>query len=572
MAEAKKKKKEKADKYVTREEFNKLAAKVRSMSDNWHEFCAKTVGSGAVHGKIVVFLAACLIGSLAFGAEQLIENWPAPEGMDAVLRLSADEADDTADTLDIIMGADGTMHLDVGGTEVFDLDASGNLTLDGAITSSGALDVDSITVNAGSGIDTATAGTGMVYAATATKVEIADAGVETEIQGTLDVHQDSDFNEQITVDLNANDEEILVTVTSTAARVMRILGNDANPGSSTLLSLDLTADGDADAEFFECRDNSAGDSQFKIDAGGVVTAAGAIDVANLTHNVDAGIDCQAAGTGLLYAATATHVEIADSGVETEIQGSLDVHEASDFNEDITVDWNASDEEMLITITNTAANPVRILGNDANPGSSTLLTLDFTADGDTDAEYIICRDNSAADTQFKVDAGGVVTAAGAVDVANLTHNVDAGIDTQAAGTGLLYAATATKVEIADTSVETEVQGTLDVNGNADFDATFTLSGSAQNVTNGQAITVAAGCYVLNGIGGANDSTNTITLAAPAAAGQRVVLTVATASTNLITIADSGTVAASGAILMDFNDCCELVAVDTSTWLLLSESDN
>ncbi len=103
-------------------------------------------------------------------------------------------------------------------------------------------------------------------------------------------------------------------------------------------------------------------------------------------------------------------------------------------------------------------------------------------------------------------------------------------------------------------------------------TFTITASALNVTNTQAITVAAGAYVLNGIGQADNFTNTVTLAAPAAAGELVYLMVATASSNLVTIADSGTVAASGAILLDGNDSAVLMAVDTSTWVLLSESDN
>ena len=97
-------------------------------------------------------------------------------------------------------------------------------------------------------------------------------------------------------------------------------------------------------------------------------------------------------------------------------------------------------------------------------------------------------------------------------------------------------------------------------------------TALSVTNGQAVTVSAGVYIISGIGGANDTTNTVTLAAPTAAGQKVTFIAATATSNLITIADSGTVAASGAILLDGNDTAVLQAVDTSTWCLISESDN
>jgi hypothetical protein len=108
--------------------------------------------------------------------------------------------------------------------------------------------------------------------------------------------------------------------------------------------------------------------------------------------------------------------------------------------------------------------------------------------------------------------------------------------------------------------------------ANIGGTVTYSGGAATVTNGQAVTVSAGCHVLTGTGQADNYTNTITLAAPAAAGELVYLVVATASSNLIAIADSGTVAASGGIELDGNDTALLIAVDTSTWCLVSESDN
>lgn len=101
--------------------------------------------------------------------------------------------------------------------------------------------------------------------------------------------------------------------------------------------------------------------------------------------------------------------------------------------------------------------------------------------------------------------------------------------------------------------------------------LTLTPTAASVTNGQAVTVAASHYTLSGIGGADDSTNTITLAGASASGQVLVLTVALASTNLITIADSAPVYASGAVLMDAGDSCMFVSVGTN-WVLVCESDN
>jgi hypothetical protein len=218
-------------------------------------------------------------------------------------------------------------------------------------------------------------------------------------------------------------------------------------------------------------------------------------------------------------------------------------------------------------------------NDA--GGATTAAVDFAKIVTTASDVTGSTEDSKIEISVKVngsyqeaiqlDSSGAIIN-GAVDADNVTVDADAGVDCQAAGTLELGAATADKVEVADASVETEIQGPLDVHEAADFDNTFTLSASALNVTNGQAITVSAGAYVLNGIGGADNSTNTVTLVAPAAAGELVYLMVATASSNLVAIADSGTVAASGGIELDGNDTAVLMGVDTSTWCLISESDN
>jgi len=97
-------------------------------------------------------------------------------------------------------------------------------------------------------------------------------------------------------------------------------------------------------------------------------------------------------------------------------------------------------------------------------------------------------------------------------------------------------------------------------------------TALSVTNGQPVTVAAGVYVISGINGALNSTNTITLVAPTAAGQKVTFLGAADLTNAIAIADSGTVAAAGAIAIQANDTAVLQANGTATWCEVSNSDN
>jgi hypothetical protein len=78
------------------------------------------------------------------------------------------------------------------------------------------------------------------------------------------------------------------------------------------------------------------------------------------------------------------------------------------------------------------------------------------------------------------------------------------------------------------------------------ATITMTGKLTttpvanvNVTNGQAVTLSGVVNLLTGINGAVDTTNTITLVAPSAAGQLAIIYNAKTATNLIAVASSGT---------------------------------
>jgi len=98
--------------------------------------------------------------------------------------------------------------------------------------------------------------------------------------------------------------------------------------------------------------------------------------------------------------------------------------------------------------------------------------------------------------------------------------------------------------------------VDDSGNATIGGTITSSGalsaagitssgalatgtdtSATSVTNGQAVTVSGGTYLANSTGGANATTNTITLARPSG-GEIVFLTNASSATNLLAVAKTG----------------------------------
>jgi hypothetical protein len=99
---------------------------------------------------------------------------------------------------------------------------------------------------------------------------------------------------------------------------------------------------------------------------------------------------------------------------------------------------------------------------------------------------------------------------------------------------------------------------------------TQTQTTASLTNGATLTASSSVYVISGTGGANDTTNTITIA-NATDGQLLTLIVDSASSNLITIADSGNVSLSGAWLGDNNDVISLIGVSTN-WVESSASDN
>ncbi len=113
-------------------------------------------------------------------------------------------------------------------------------------------------------------------------------------------------------------------------------------------------------------------------------------------------------------------------------------------------------------------------------------------------------------------------------------------------------------------------TGDITGDVSGDVSMTVT--AANWADGSTNTVAAGVHLISGTGGANDSTNTVVLANPAAAGDLVVIVMDAATTNLVRIADSGNVAATGAILLDANDTVTLIGATASLWVETSSTDN
>jgi len=84
----------------------------------------------------------------------------------------------------------------------------------------------------------------------------------------------------------------------------------------------------------------------------------------------------------------------------------------DVNEDVDIDFDASDEEFNLTTSSGGVLPAMVVYNSTTdlPGAidQTLLGLDFKDDGDAQGTYLRCRDNTFANTVFKISADGATT--------------------------------------------------------------------------------------------------------------------------------------------------------------------
>ena len=369
-----------------------------------------------------------------------------------------------------------TGNATVGGT----LDVTGNTTLGGtaAITSNTTvggtmavtgvatftaesvhnlgIDADYITTDADAGIDVKSTGTLMVGAATADKVEIADSGVETEVQGTLDVHGGLAVTEDVSITLDATDEKITIAQTSAAgtASTPLIFINDDREGATANETTEATLVIDAEGVYGIAITDGALSVQGVTALTGALTASGGI----LATDVDAAT----ATTMLIGKATADKVEIADSGVETEVQGTLDVHGGLAVTEDVSITLDATDEKITIAQTSaagTASTPL-IFINDDREGATANETTEATLVIDAEGVYGIAITDGALSVQGVTALTGALTASGGI----LATDVDAATGV----TMLIGKATATRVEIADTTIITEIEGPLVATEDIDSD--------------------------------------------------------------------------------------------------------
>ena len=188
--------------------------------------------------------------------------------------------------------------------------------------------------------------------------------------------------------------------------------------------------------------------------------------------------------------------------------------------------------------------------------------------------------------------GNTTLSGALDVDSVTVDAGAGIDTQAAGILKVGESTATSVEIADTGVNTDIGGTMTVNGNTEISGELGVDNHVRFVnTNAVWKTVTMGQYyglvarprdigtVTNGqsLGGLGyfylcNAAAAVTCTVDNASATGHVFNVINTGTETITFADSGNLKLSGNAVLGQYDTLSLYAADTNVWVEMGQQDN
>jgi len=508
---------------VKQGQVNEIASTVRKIK-NWLEVTmgADIDGDGKLGMTylpvMVLALVAALIGGMAFADETIAVRYMASQGCDNIIELNADNADDTYDQLQFGINTDNDFTVTIGGVEVLNITKSGVATIttisadatnftggvsadtyirlidangDATITSKAASgDFDGILIlDADYGEDAADTWT-IKSEATGNDLSIlnsTDERFNLTSAGALSVDAGIAAGDAITL-TDANGAAVISAIAASGAYDASIV-LDANAGAANEDTWTITSQESGNdlsvinhtAEVLNL--TSAGALQ--VDS--TFTAAGAADVDNVTVNAGAGIDVQSAGALKVGVATATSVDIGVTAKATTIKGTLNVDEAVSFDSTLAVTGIATlTATPVLSAGLTVTTDATVGGTLAVTGVGTFIAESVHNAG-IDADSITVDSDKGIDT--KTEGALVVGAATADEVMIGASDIDThilggldilgttgdGLDTTGATALYIGQETATSVVIADTTILTDIAGTLSVDEAAVFDTTVGITG-------------------------------------------------------------------------------------------------
>ncbi len=218
-----------------------------------------------------------------------------------------------------------------------------------------------------------------------------------QFDGAPTIDADATFNDQIAVNLNANDEEILITGTATTVTADNLIESvmAAQSTSTYILALTQTPDADAQNDYIICADNTGSDAKFTMgDGGGTVWT---LDAANVVQ-----ID-------------ATAINTSTTGVL-----NMDVTSATANNRAIYIDYEVDDGGS-----GTQYGVYIDVDDDGAGGDETFHGLSVLNSAGTNATVVGVNIANTVDTGLNVVAGAASVAV-AIDAAATDHTGAAGV--------------------------------------------------------------------------------------------------------------------------------------------------
>ncbi|MDD2777637.1 MAG: hypothetical protein PHI16_01905 [Methanocellales archaeon] len=484
--------------------LERIVGKLKTWLENMHGADIDgdgKIGKASIGAMLITAWVSLVAGVLpVFAAEEILARWDAPEGTDAVIEINADERDDAGDVGEIIMTTGGTMKIDVGGTTAATFSSAG-MTAD-LILADGVATIDSATSNGtvrtgvkivpaatadtptwvtrwvGLGVnevsgstavgfaDTNTAGYGFLtsWGRTAVAASNWDGVSETPFETRMINKLTNDaaykmagghikaknYSTGTVGDIRGLWIEAVDDGTVTTSSGLYI-STDSSEINYLIDMNEASTPATADIRFSNGAIIKNGDANTLTITEATVAVSGAFDADSVTVNAGAGIDNQAAGTLVVGASTATKVEIADTGVETEVQGDLDVQASAHIVGSITNDALTASLPVFTDANKGLVSTGTVPVNRGGSGAATLANHGVLVGSDTDAITVL---TVGTDNQVLRGATGADPAFGALvdadvpDTITLNGATVAGKSLTSSGIGAAVAGIASAVEYGD----------------------------------------------------------------------------------------------------------------------------